>query len=197
MTTEVLADLFSSPSYLGRRKILKLVGAAFHIYKPDGELAFYSKQKAFKLREDIRLYTDETMKTEALLIQARQIIDFSAAYDVIDPTTGEKIGALKRKGFKSIIRDAWTIADANDREIGLIEEDSMLMALLRRFLSNLIPQTYDCSIGDTPVGTLKRNFNPFVSKISADFSADTGRLFDRRLGLAALVLLLAIEGKQQ
>jgi uncharacterized protein YxjI len=194
---EVRDDLFSSPFYLARRKVFKIIGAAFHIYKADGELAFYSKQKAFKLKEDIRIYTDETMKTEALLITARQIIDFSAAYDVIDSTTGEKVGALKRKGWRSMIKDEWIIMDAEDREIGLIEEDNIVLALLRRFLSNLIPQSYDCKIKETSVCTLKRNFNPFVSKIEVDFSTDTNRLFDRRLGLAAVVLMLAIEGRQQ
>ncbi|NIA15532.1 MAG: hypothetical protein GWP08_15830 [Nitrospiraceae bacterium] len=56
------------------------------------------------------------MQTELLCIQARSILDFSAAYDVVDSTTGEKAGALKRKGLKSILRDAWIIMDADDRE---------------------------------------------------------------------------------
>jgi hypothetical protein len=41
-----------------------------------------------------------------------------------------------------------------------------------------------------------RNFNPFVSKVNLDYSMDTQGLLDRRLGIAAAVLLLAIEGKQ-
>ena len=96
-----------------------------------------------------------------------------------------------------MIRDEWAIMDANDVEIGLLEEDSMLLALIRRFLFSLIPQTYKGKIGNTHVCTFTRNFNPFVSKITIDFSPDTGKLLDRRLGLAASVLLCAIEGKQQ
>ena len=64
MTTDVL----SHPTYLIRRKIFTLFGGAFHIYDPTGQLAFYSRLKAFKLKEDIRLYTGEDMKTEALVI---------------------------------------------------------------------------------------------------------------------------------
>jgi hypothetical protein len=41
-----------------------------------------------------------------------------------------------------------------------------------------------------------QNFNPFVTKINANFSEDTRGLLDRRLGLAAGILLCAIEGKQ-
>ena len=39
----------------------------------------------------------------------------------------------RRKGLKSLLKDEWTIMDPSDREIGLIKEDSALMATLRRF----------------------------------------------------------------
>ena len=191
-----MSDSFSHQKYLVRRKILKLFGAAFHIYDPDGNLAFYSKMKAFKLKEDIRLYTGEDMQEEVLTIKARSILDFSAAYDVVDPTTNEKVGALKRKGLKSILKDEWIFMDADDREIGLIKEDSAFLAMIRRFLTSLIPQTYNGFIGNTQVCTFKQNFNPFVVKITLDFSQDTQNLLDRRLGIAAAVLLCAVEGKQ-
>jgi uncharacterized protein YxjI len=187
---------FEKNMYLIRKKIFKLAGAAFHIYDSMGELLFYSKQKAFKLKEDIRLYESEAMNEELLYIQARQVIDFSAAYDVIDSKTNEKVGALQRKGFKSMIKDEWIIMDSSDREIGIISEDSMTLALIRRFLTNLIPQTYITTMNGSKVATYKQNFNPFVLKITADFSVDTDKAFDRRLGIAAGVLLASIEGRQ-
>jgi hypothetical protein len=173
-----------------------LLGAAFHIYDPNGNVAFYSKQKAFKLKEDIRVYTGEDMQNEVLTIKARSIIDFSAAYDVFDPATQTKVGALKRKGMKSILKDEWIILDANEREIGLIQEDSMMLALVRRFLTQLVPQSYDGTIRGQKVCQFKQNFNPFVTKITLDFSMDMNNLLDRRLGIAAAILLCAIEGKQ-
>ncbi len=196
MSAELQTNLFTSSQYLVRRKVLKILGAAFHIYEPDGRLAFYSQLKAFKLKEDIRLYTDESMSTEALVIKARQILDFSAAYDVIDPATNEKVGALKRKGLKSILKDEWLIMDSADHEIGSIKEDSMVLALLRRFVINLIPQSFEGTIGGVKVCSFKQNFNPFVTKINIDFTPDTGNRLDRRLGMAAAVLLCAIEGRQ-
>jgi hypothetical protein len=87
--------------------------------------------------------------------------------------------------------------DAEDREIGFIREDSMLFAFLRRFLTNLIPQEYHGFINGTRVSTFKQNFNPFVLKIRADFSEDVKGLFDKRLGIAAAVLLCGIEGRQK
>lgn len=191
-----LLENFSHESYLVRKKIFKAFGAAFHIFDPSGKIAFYSKMKAFKLKEDIRLYTGEDMETEALKIQARQVIDFSAAYDVIDPANDTKIGALKRKGMKSILKDEWIIMDAEDREMGLIKEDSALLALIRRFLTDLIPQKYHGEIQGKQACVFQQNFNPFVTKISLDFSMDKDGLLDRRIGIAGAVLLCAIEGKQ-
>ncbi len=188
---------FLHQNYVVRKKVFSLFGSKFHIYDPDGNLVFYSRLKPFRLREDIRLYTGEDMQTEILVIKARTIFDFSTTYDVIDSKTGGKVGALKRRGFKSLVKDEWIFLDAEDREIGFMKEDSMLFAFLRRFLTNLIPQQYHGFIGGMQVCTFKQNFNPFVLKIRVDFSADIQGSLDRRLGIAAVVLLSGVEGRQQ
>jgi uncharacterized protein YxjI len=188
---------FAFQSYLISRKFLQLVGGTFRIFDPSGNQVFYSKMKAFKLREDIRLYTGEDMATEVLTIAARQIIDFSAIYDVVDAATREKVGALRRKGLKSIIKDEWILLDPNDRELGLLQEDNMLLALVRRFLINLIPQKYHGVINNQTVCVMKQNFNPFTMKINLDLSQNSSGLLDPRLAIAAAVLLCAIEQKQQ
>jgi hypothetical protein len=142
------------------------------------------------------LFTDESKTEQVLSINARNVIDFSATYDVVDSKTGERLGSLRRRGLKSIIRDEWIIFDPNVKEIGSIKEDSTGMALLRRFLTNLVPQNFEGRINGQPVFTFKQKFNPFILKITMDFSVDTNRLLDRRLGIAAGVLLCAIEGRQ-
>jgi hypothetical protein len=187
-------------SYTIRRKVLKIVGGAFHVFDPAGNVLFYSQMKAWKLREDIRLFTGEDMQTEILRIAARQILDFGAAYDVVDSATSQKIGALKRKGLKSIVRDKWIIMDANDQEIGTIQEDSTGLAILRRFLglwaTLIAPQKYHFEVGGHTVGTGQQNRNPFVYIVTLDFSPDSAGALDRRLGIAAGLLLAAVEGKQ-
>jgi hypothetical protein len=62
---------------------------------------------------------------------------------------------------------------------------------------NLIPQNYQGEVGGTPVCTFYQNVNQFMNKITIDFSQDTAGLLDRRLGLAAALLLAAVEGKEQ
>lgn len=181
--------------YTIRRKVFTLFGAKFHIYDAQQNLIGFCKQKAFKLKEDIRVYTDESMSEERLVISARKIIDFSAAYDVIDSKHGAKIGALKRKGWKSMLRDSWIVMDENDNEIATISEDSMAMALLRRFLTNLIPQKFHLKSQDGVDYALYRtHFNPFVHKMTV--TVEEGCPVHPLLVLAGGILLVAIEGRQ-
>jgi uncharacterized protein YxjI len=196
MKGDYMDERYTYNNYLVRRKILKLVGGAFHFYDPMGNVVLYAKMKAFKLKEDITIYSGEDMQEAMISIKARNIIDFSATYDVVDAQTNEKVGGLRRKGLKSILKDEWLVLDEFDNEIGVIKEDNMALALVRRFLTNLVPQTYNCVVNNSDVCTYKQNFNPFVVKVNVDFSADSGKTFDRRLGLAAGLLLCAIEGKQ-
>jgi uncharacterized protein YxjI len=188
---------FSWSNYLLKRQVFALTGK-LRLYNPNDELVLYVEQKMFRLREDIRVFGDESKTQELLLIQARNIIDFSAAYDVIEAANGQKAGALRRKGLKSMFRDEWEVLDAADQPIGMLFEDSVGQALLRRFLlGSFLPQNYDLTIGEQRVADLRQKFNLFSYQMILDFSMDTANKLDRRLGIAAGILLAIIEGKQR
>jgi uncharacterized protein YxjI len=191
-----LNSIFLYDRYLLKRQVFALTGK-FRYYDPMGNLVMFSEQKMFKLREDIRVFADENKMQEVLQIKARQIIDFSAAYDVIDSAYNQKVGVLRRKGMRSILRDEWEVLDANDQLIGMLFEDSPGLAMLRRLLlGSLLPQNYDLTIRDQRVADLKQRFNPFRYELDIDFSFDPVKTLDRRVGLAAGILLAAIEGRQ-
>jgi hypothetical protein len=188
---------FLNDQYLLKRQALALTGV-FRVYSPTGQMLLYSRQKMFKLREDIRVYSDEQQSQEILYIQARQILDFSAAYDVYDQSMGGVLcGTLRRKGWTSLARDQWDVLDASGSPLGVLWEDSLGLALLRRLvLGTLLPQNYDILFGDQRVGDLRQRFNIFRYELDLDFSMDPSRRLDRRLGIAAGILLATIEGKQ-
>jgi uncharacterized protein YxjI len=191
-----LNPIFQFPNYLLRRQAIALTGK-FRFYDPAGRMIMFSEQKMFRLREDIRVYADESKTQEVLSIKARQIMDFSAAYDVVDAGLNQKVGVLRRRGLRSILRDEWEVLDANDQVIGKLFEDSVGLAMLRRLLlGSLLPQNYDITVGESRVADLKQRFNPFRYELDLDFTMDAGRLLDRRLGIAAAILLAAVEGKQ-
>jgi len=185
---------FNHQRYVFRRKVLKLFGGAFHVYDQRGNVVFYSKQKAFKLKEDLRIYSDESQSNELLKIKTAQILDISATYDVIDTTRGENVGALKRKGLKSILKDEWVLLSSDGYEIANLKEKSMARALLSRFL-RFFPQDYIITTTDGhKVAEINQQFNPLVLKYNMNIlSYNT---IDRRLLIAAGILLAGIEGRQ-
>ena len=202
-------DRLSHDRYVIRKKFFKLFGEDFKVFDADDNLVLFSKLKAFRLKEDIRLWADESMGEELLSIQARGVIDFSMGYDVVDSQTGARVGVLKRKGFKSMLRDEWVVFDGDEQEIGLLREDSQIKALLRRVLGDLaliMPQKYHLEMGGGEhaggtgggprVAEFTQGFNPFVQRLTLDFSPDTQGQLDPRLGIAAGVLIAAIEGRQ-
>ena len=102
-TEKQIHPAFLHNYYLFRKKVFKIFGGAFHIYDSNQRLLFYSKQKAFKLKEDFRIYADERMVEELLIIKTPQILDIGATYYIQDPVADEPVGAIRRKGLKSIL----------------------------------------------------------------------------------------------
>ena len=195
-----MTALFEADTYLIRQKVMKILGEEFHIYADDTQtnLLGFSKQKAFKLKEDIRLYEDEGKTQELLTIKARGILDFGSGYDIVDPRTGENLGGFKRKGFKSLFKDSWQVYDASGNVYAEISEDSTMLALVRRFVPGaqfLLTQEFKLSTGKGgPEVTYRQNMNPFVHKLTI-LNAQSGG-FDPRIVAAGGILLIAIEGKQ-
>jgi threonyl-tRNA synthetase len=83
-----LAARFNHQTYHVRKKFWQFFGGSFYVYDPNGALVLFSRMKAFKLKEDIRVFTDETLQTEALSIQARSVLDFSGSYYIYDSASG-------------------------------------------------------------------------------------------------------------
>ena len=192
-----MSDLYEADSYMVRQKVLKLLGEEFHIYSDDSmqQLIGYSKQKALKLKEDIKVYTEDK-KTELICIKARSIIDFGSVYEITDSQSGEAICTFKRKGLKSLFKDSWKVMDSSGNQIGTISEDSGLLALVRRFVpggSLLIPQEFVLS---TETGSIvfTQKMNPVIHKMNVTKIQSSG--IDPRVVLAATMLLIAIEGRQ-
>ncbi len=181
--------------YLFRRKVFKVFGGAFHVYDEMGNVVLYSKQLAFKLKEDFRIHSDERQTTELLRIKTPHILDIAARYDVQDSTTGEAVGAVRRTFLRSLVRDQWMFLSPDGQEIGKLKERSLLGALLSRWI-NWVPQHYVAETTyEAPVAEIDQHFNLFVLKYDMRI-ADANPPIDRRLLIAAGILLAAIERRQ-
>lgn len=193
MTTALTAD---SRRFTAKKALFSFLGRVFRVYSPSGQLRYFVKKKAFRLKEEINVFSDESQSTIALVIRARSVFDFGATYDITHSSSGEVIGSCRRQGLKSIVRDEWTLMGPTDLAIGKIQEDSVMLALLRRFiLHSLLPQSFTVYEGDEPKGTIAQRFNPFQLAYDVDCSRATG--VDERLLVGAVVLLLSIDGRQE
>jgi hypothetical protein len=173
-----------------RRKFWKIAGAEIYINDPatQNEVG-YIKMKAWKLREDIRIFTDRSMNQEIAQIHARNIIDFGATYDITDSTGKQPAFSMRRKGLKStFVRDHWDLIDGSGSTFGSVQETSTGLALVRRWIEMIpylnllglvlmfIPQTYEIRLAQSDgsnavAGTITHRKNPFVVKMLLDTSS--------------------------
>ena len=186
--------LFEMDNYLIQEKFWKFFGGKFWFKDMEGNIVAYCKQKAFKLKEDITLYSDETCTTALLNIKARNVLDFSATYDIFDVQTGQILGSAQRKGWKSLLKDTWKLLDTNGNQYGELIEDSN--ALVRRFvpLGSWIPARFHLEIPGTSEITLNQLFNPFIRRTVV--TIPQGHQIDRRVLVGIALLNAAIEGRQ-
>ena len=195
----MMTDLLNANTYLIRKKLLKILGEEFHIYTDDNQdvLIGYSKQKALKIKEDIRVFSDESESNKILTIKARNILDLSGNYDFNDPNTGESLGGIRRNFRKSLFQDSYSIFGPDNQTYGEIKEDSMMNALIRRFVpfaKLAFPQVFSMDVQGQPSITLTQKINPIIQKLTVQIP--DGNQLDRRVVLGAAMILITIEGKQ-
>jgi hypothetical protein len=175
-----------------RRKILS-IAPTFEIFDQAGAPLVFCQEKLFKVKDDIRIYSDSSKRVELLHIRQRNIMDWAGVFDVIDPQSGYKIGVFRRKGWRSFMRDEWQILDPNDNAVGRILETGT--PFLRRIFK-FLPYTFSFSFGNQVVGTFNQHFTFIGYKATMDVTPWQGVPFDRRLAFAAALLLMAIEAKE-
>ncbi|MCD6110997.1 MAG: hypothetical protein J7K08_04900 [Thermoplasmata archaeon] len=179
--------------YRVRKKVLA-IGNKYWIEDQAGNIIGFSKQKILKLKEDIRIYTDESMKQELFRIKQQQIIDLWGNFALIDSATEQPIGYIRRKAAKSTFAwDEWEMYDANNQLIGKIEE-SKGRGLIRKYMpgGKLIPEKMTISLGGRPVAEVNQKFK-VIGDIWELNCTNLPPNVDRRPLLGALVLMAMIE----
>lgn len=185
------AEILGQPRYLVRGRVLSVFGG-FRVYDAGGELVLWGRLRRGREGDGISLFRDEERPVEVISVRARER---SHIWDVVDGATGQRIGALKRKEWVPFARDHWTLFDPEDREIGVIREESVWLASLNRYSPYLVPRRFRGEAGGRPVCSLSQRFSPFAMKLELDFSEDPAGLLDRRLGIAVAVLICALGPK--
>ena len=109
----------------------------FNITDRNGNYVAYVRQKMFRLKEDVIVFSDESRTKELFNIKANQWIDFNASYMMTDLLTGKKFGRLARIGVRSLWKARYDIIDENDQPIYQINEDNGWIKVFDSFLGEI------------------------------------------------------------
>ena len=87
-----------------------------------GRVVLYTKQKAFKLKEAVTVFADVEQTRPLYTINADRVLDFNAKYNIAD-SSGRPLGAIARKGRKSLWRAQYEVMDGGAPPFTIREEN--------------------------------------------------------------------------
>jgi hypothetical protein len=96
-------------------KILALASQAT-VTDANGRVVLYTKQKLFKFREHVQIFTDKSQSTLLAEIRTKKIIDWSARYVSTD-AEGREIGSVGRRGWRSIWKAHYEVFNPGDDRV--------------------------------------------------------------------------------
>ncbi|MFQ3213026.1 MAG: hypothetical protein ACI9XJ_002773 [Marivirga sp.] len=102
----------------------------------NGNSFAYVRQKMFKFIEDIEIFENESRSNLIYKIKADRWLDFSAAYSFYN-SSGQEIGKIVRKGWRSMWRASYEIIDENKQILYHINEESVFTRILDNMLSEI------------------------------------------------------------
>lgn len=183
--------------YVIKKKALRIVDQ-YWIEDQMGTKLAYSKQKFWKLKEDIRIYTDESMNQELFRIMQAQIIDAWGKFDVIDSTTNIPLGYFRRKALMSaFVSDEWELYNPYNQMIGRLAEGTG-RGLARKYVpgGKLIPEKITMELNGQPVVQINQRFK-IIGDIWDVQCHSLPNQFDRRVLLAGVILMAMIERQRK
>lgn len=159
---------------------------------PEGETLYVGPRRWDKQVTDVHIYSDAALTNEALLIRSRRLLDVTLVYDVLDPVMNETVGTIRRMRHRSILCDEWALIEEDNMcSPGVVPMDCTGFAVMKRAFTGGYDNRFHIYIKGRRLGTIRECKGPRGSvAIETDFSGDTCGVLDRRLGVAAGVLLI-------
>lgn len=116
----------------------KIVALAPQVYVKDatGAEVCYVKQKLFRLREKVEVFTDSSRKTLLSTIQADRIIDFNSSYS-FHMADGTVLGSVRRRGLRSLWSAHYEILDGAGNTVLEIREQNPAIKFLEGLLNSI------------------------------------------------------------
>ncbi len=179
------------PLFINFKKIA--LAQQFSVTDVNGTMICYVRQKMFKLKEDIKVFQERDRVNLLYSIKADRIIDFSAKYTFFDQADAP-IGAIKRKGMRSMWRANYLIDGENGQELTMTE-DSVLIRFLDGMFGAcsglLFHPSYTVTRADgTPLMRAKKMTALFEGKFKVEILGQMSEAEEIQVLLGIMMMLL-------
>jgi len=166
----------------------------------NGSVVGYVRQKMFKLKEDIEVFSDDSRTRMLYRIKADKWLDWSAAYSFTDALS-KPIGKVARKGWASVWKAHYEIIDQNEKLQYHIREENGWVKVIDGLLGEIpllgfmtgyfFNPTYLVSdLDDNPIARLKKEQSFWGRKFSIHQLGDIDEDDDDRIMLSLMMMIL-------
>jgi len=125
----------------------------------------YVRQKLFKLKEKVVVFSDETKATEKYHIKANKWLDFNTAYNFTN-TEGDNLGKVARKGWKSLWKAKYELYDEADQQDLVLQEENPWVKVMDAVLLEVPLLNLLSGYLFNPKYTIKRPDGTLVARVS-------------------------------
>jgi hypothetical protein len=150
-------DSFSHATYVLVRPLFSFT-RCYRVYGSSGDLVAFVEQPWFRLRTELVMYADEAQRQPILVLKNRRFAALNMEHDLFDAATGQRLGVIRTRGWRSLWRDTWDILDADERPAGeMLEDGPWFWRRILRFL----PGRHHIDLGGREVARIAQRFHFF------------------------------------
>ena len=147
----------------------------------------FSKQKIFKIKDEINVYKSKDMKEEIFRIKQKNIVDVNANFEIVDSMYDSTVGYLKKKPLESIGKNKYVFLGPGGEEIGETKISGSVGSTVKSSLKG--KWNYEVIYDDDIVASMKEKMTWTKYVFNIDFFSDLDYELDRRFPIAAALCI--------
>jgi hypothetical protein len=180
-------DVFAGSTYTLVRPLFSW-RRTYRVYDVLGRLIASVEQPWFRFRTELILYGPPGDRDPILVIKNRRFAAVNMEHDIFDARSLRRLGVIRTRGMRSLLRDAWDILDAEDRPVGqMLEEGNFFLRRIIRFL----PGRHVIELGGREVARIMQIFHLFRREFALEILEVDDPIEPRFAIACALVAVMA------
>lgn len=101
-----------------------------------GNVIAYTRQKKWRLREHVEIFSDTSRKNVLYEIKASNWLDFNTSYSITQKS-GQNLGKVSRKGLRSMWSAKYHVIDAEENDSYQISEENPFIKFIDGTVSGI------------------------------------------------------------